>query len=390
MLAALAERLLAKWALGWAALASGLASALTSALAKVSLLLEGTADNVIGLLARLVAQSPQGKQLMADWLLLLWQALSTYWLVLLLAVATAALLVAGGHLPLAWRALAVRRPQVFISFQNRRECQARELASVLDADRFRVLRVPYAPAAGHQDIVIAVTERLRRADALVCLPGQDASFVEAEVAAATVDHKPVVFLIAAGGSLPNTADKQHPAFIQESVAAQHYAPVALLLHHITQDFTSARMLHRAARAHPALRSAFVWALLVLAVASMLLFVAAVVHGSAVIPQAAVAGVPDAASLRWQAIVLMAVALSIAAAVLLPFAAWLLLVTRLFWLQLRAARRAALRVRTGEFVRADWIGIMPGLQPGQAVFEAMQVRAPRAHHEMPALDRSGPG
>ncbi|MCY7316970.1 MAG: hypothetical protein LH480_15535 [Rubrivivax sp.] len=71
--------------------------------------------------------------------------------------------------------------------------------------------------------------------------------------------------------------------------------------------------------------------------------------------------------------------------LLPLSAWLLPVTRLFRLQLRAARRAALRVRTGDFVRADWIGIVPDMQPGQAVYEAMQVRAPEAHHEVPGRD-----
>ncbi|MCY7316971.1 MAG: hypothetical protein LH480_15540 [Rubrivivax sp.] len=235
MLAALVERLLVKLALAGAVLESALTRSL--------LLLEGAADNFFGLLARLATQSPLGQRLMADQLSLLWQALSTYWVVLLLVVALAALLVAGGHLPLAWRAMAARRPRVFLSFQNLRECQASQLGSVLDENSFRVLRVHYEPGAGHQDIVMAVTERLRRADALVCLPGQDASFVEAEVAAATVTQKPVVFLISVGGSLPNTADKQHPAFVQERVAMQNYAPVARFLHHITQDFESACILH---------------------------------------------------------------------------------------------------------------------------------------------------
>ena len=75
-----------------------------------------------------------------------------------------------------------------------------------------------------------------------------------------------------------------------------------------------------------------------------------------------------------------VPLLLGAMVLLPLAAWSALVARALWIQLRAARRAALRACTGEFTREDWVGFVPDMRPGQPVYEAMRISAPMAHHE----------
>lgn len=126
-------------------------------------------------------------------------------------------------------------------------------------------------------------------------------------------------------------------------------------------------------------------LLVLGLA-VLLFGVALVHGGSVIPEADLAALPDARRLRWTAVLLMAVPLLLGAVLLLPLATWLVLVARSLWKQLGAARRAALRVRSGEFARADWVDVVPGMRPGQPLYEALWVAAPRAHHEAVA----GPG
>lgn len=343
-------------------------------------LFDNAADDLAGIAIRGFAQSDLGRELATQWLLVLWQAFRGYWLALLVLLAVAATLATAGHLPLAWRGITARKRSVFVSFQNRRETEAGELEAVLTRDRFRVLRVPFAPRSGHQVVVVAVNDLLRQADAMVCLPGQDASFVEAEVAAATVAHKPVLFLVPAGGTLPNTADKQHPAFVHERVAAQGYAPVAEFLHHVTQDFQSARRLYRAAWTHPAVRHALARASWVLALASLALFVVALVHGDIVTSGTAAAIDPDAESLRWKMILSMSVVLLLGALVTLPLSIGLALVARSLWLQLRAARRAALRVRMGDFARADWVGIVPGMKPGCPLYESMQESAPKAHHE----------
>lgn len=368
LLTGLLEASLAKLALVWAAFLG---------------LFDNVTDDLVGLVIRSIAQTELGREIVTQWALVLWQAFSGYWLALFLVLAASATLAAAGHLPLAWRAITARRRSIFVSFQNRREAEASQLETALAKGCFRVLRVPYAPGSGHQGVVVAVNDLLRQADAVVCLPGQDASFVEAEVAAATVAHKPVLFLVPIGGTLPNTADKQHPAFVHERVAAQGFAPVTEFLHHITQDFQSACGLYRTAWTHPAVKSTLARALLVLVSASLALFLSALVHGDIVTSSTAAVNVPDAESLRWKTILSIAVVLLGGALVILPLSIWLVLVARSLWVQLRAARRAALRVRTGEFARADWVGIVPGMRPGCHLYDSMQVSAPKAHHEAAA-------
>ena len=69
-----------------------------------------------------------------------------------------------------------------------------------------------------------------------------------------------------------------------------------------------------------------------------------------------------------------------AIVALPLAVWSVLVARALWIQLRAARRAALRACIGEFKREDWVGVIPDMRPGQPIYEAMKIGSPLAHHE----------
>lgn len=378
LLTGLVEGLLAKLGL--------LLLALEHALQRVLTMLDNDLDVWLPLLARLAGDSDLARETFVHWLLLVWQALSRYWLALLLVLGLALLLVAIGHGPLLWRALWARRRRLFVSFQNHREREAEDLQAALGRAGFRVLRMAYRPGAGHQQVVVGVNELLRRADAMVCLPGRGISFVEGEVAAATFAHKPVVFLVPQGGTVPNTADKRHPVFSQERSAGQGHAPVIEFLHLITQDFASARVLYRRAWRHPAVGLALGRVLLALMLLALLLFGVALVHGGSVIPEADLAALPDARRLRWTAVLLMAVPLLLGAVLLLPLATWLVLVARSLWKQLGAARRAALRVRSGEFARADWVDVVPGMRPGQPLYEALLVAAPRAHHEAVA----GPG
>jgi len=136
---------------------------------------------------------------------------------------------------------------------------------------------------------------------------------------------------------------------------------------------------RAAWAHPAVSFGFAQVFIAACVAAFLLFAVAVAHGH---QATAVIGDPptDLATLRWEAILMASVTLLIGAMLLLPVVAWLPLVTRALWIQLRAARRAALRARAGEFTREDWVGFIPDMRPGQPVYEAMKISAPMAHHE----------
>lgn len=371
LIAALLKSLLAKLAAAWLLLDEILGRLFVGA--------EGVADDGVRAIALLLGRSELARDWTARWLLVLLDALRTYWMLLFVLVGAGLVLVATGHLPLAWRALSAWRRAVFVSFQNEREAEAQRLASALDAARFRVLRLPYEPGAGHQRIVGTVNDMLRACDAVVCLPGRDTSFVEAEVAAATVARKPVVFLVSDRGTLPNTADKRHPSFSLERSAARDHEPVGDFLHHVTQDFRSTWQLYRAAWAHPTVSLRFFQVLVAAGLAALLLFAVAVAHGR---HATAALGEPPAelAALRWEVILMASLPLLLGAMVLLPLAAWSALIARALWIQLRAARRAALRARSGEFAREDWVGFVPDMRPGQPVYEAMHASAPLAHHE----------
>ncbi len=352
-----------------------------AALAKLVASLDSKlADRWIEVFAMRAASSAESRRILTYWLALLWDACRGYWILLLGLVAISLVLAIAGHVPLVWRAISARRRSVFVSFQHRREHDADALGAALERSRFHTLRVPYARGAEHQSIVTSVNDLLRRADAVVCLPGNDASFVEAEVAAATVARKPVVFLLAEGGTLPDTADKQHPSFRHEATSAQRYEPLVEFLHQITQDFRSACLLYRRAWLHPAVGSTFYRVALGVLGAALVLSLGALVQGHLVTAQVAMASVPDVEALRVKAVLYMAVSVLMGALVLLPVATWLALVTKALAVQLSAARRAALRMRTGQFARDDWIGLAPGLRPGEPIYEAMLVAAPKAHHE----------
>lgn len=332
-------------------------------------------------LASLFIGSEAGQRVLRGWLDVVWQSVSAYWAALLLTLAASLCLVAAGHIPLGWRALVARRRRVFVSFQNAWEGQAAELSSVLDGGGFQVLRLPYQADATHQGIVKAVGDLLRQADALVCLPGKEASFVDAEVAAATVAGKPLLFLVAPGGTLPNTADKRYPSFNQVRASLEGYAPIAEFLHFVTQDLQSARLIYRRSWTHPAIGMTLWHAFLLLLFVSLGVFLASVVHGYAATSTLSQAADPDPEFLRWKAVLAMSVALLAGALVILPVSAWLACVAAALWRQLQTARRAALRARTAEFDRSDWVGVVPGMTPGEALYESMEAVAPRAHHEV---------
>jgi len=121
-------------------------------------------------------------------------------------------------LPLLSRFMTRRRVAVFLSFNRTREDAAKGLQNSLKSQGVNVTRIPYKDGAPHQEIVQAVSQGIRECNALLCVPGGGATFVDSEVMAAGAGGKAVIFLLSeSDGTLPNTADKRYPVFkLEES------------------------------------------------------------------------------------------------------------------------------------------------------------------------------
>lgn len=352
-------------------------SALVSALG--ALFGSGLVDDALRV-AGMLANTDTGRAVMVRLLVELFKSFARLGPALAWALGLTAALALLACLPLLWRGLRRRRPSVFVSYQHEREDAAVALAQALERESFQVRRLPFDPEADHQQVVGEMQRLQRGADALVCLPGQAQSAVDAEVYAAAVLRQPVVFLVAArGGSLPNAADKRYPVMDLKIVKEQGWATVAELLHHLTQSFRSARTLYARALSHSWLLMGLAPVLAVLLLVLLALMVAAVVHGLA-LTQGQDGG---ATLLRVQSVLIGSVVVTAVALVVLAFAVATLLVSWQLILLFRAARRASLHTGEAEFRREDWLGLVPGLQAGQPLYRALMAQAPLAHHERAA-------
>jgi hypothetical protein len=58
-------------------------------------------------------------------------------------------------------------------------------------------------------------------------------------------------------------------------------------------------------------------------------------------------------------------------------------------QVRARRRMRLVAVRATFRRDDWVGVVPGMEPGSALFESFFESSPLAHHERAARQKRRP-
>lgn len=87
-----------------------------------------------------------------------------------------------------------RKPRVFISFKHIHEAKAKEIGRRVEQAGMEVLRLPFGDY-GHDEIVEFVRQALRKADAVVVIPdAESASFVDAELLAASVRRIPIALI----------------------------------------------------------------------------------------------------------------------------------------------------------------------------------------------------
>lgn len=291
-------------------------------------------------------------------------------------------------MPLLSRFLRRRRLQIFVSFNRTQEPIAEALQQSLQQGDLGASRLPYRAGASHQDIVEAVSDGIRRCDALICVPGADRSFVESEVMSATALDKAVVFLVSEStGTLPDTANKRHPMFKLEATKEQRFEPLIRFLHYIGADYRSQLDLYRRALAHPLMSIRVHLRLAVLLVGLgtwTLAFQSVSVYKAGQVRTESPEPGADGRSL---AVITQAGLVSIVSIVVLVVSGYVVLVMRGMVRQWRTQRRASLKVATAEFARDDWIDSVPDLAKGSTMYQCMFEGSILAHHEASAPNRT---
>ncbi len=119
-----------------------------------------------------------------------------------------------------------RRPRVFISFKHVHEAKAVALAKQLERAGMDILRLPFGQYE-HDHIVEFVRQALRRADALVAIPdAESASFVDAELMAASVRRLPIALIQYQERQFqPTTLLRGYPVFDYQCLEAQGFEPL---------------------------------------------------------------------------------------------------------------------------------------------------------------------
>ncbi|MDB4989799.1 MAG: hypothetical protein JWN04_4977 [Myxococcaceae bacterium] len=333
-----------------------------------------------GLARALFESKPSRDAFMAFWLELGHAFGQHYMAVAIMSLVALMSILAFVLMPLGWRYCARRSTVVFVSFSSPREIDAVQVQASLEAQRVLTTRIPYQADAPHQQIVVAVTEALRKAHLMLCVPELQATFVDSEVMAAAALGRGVVFLLSeARGTLPNTADKRYPVFKLERARAAAFAPVVDFVRYIGGDFgTHLEIARRARRTatgffgtwHGAYISLGAWL-----AAAAYSYAGVFKPGSAMVLRGrAYAGE------RFASVAAHAFVFWLGSTLVILSAAYVSVVLVSRWRQMSTQKKAALEAGTGAFSRDDWLGLVPGLEVGSAMYDCMFETAPAAHHE----------
>jgi hypothetical protein len=309
------------------------------------------------------------------------QAFAAHWLAFTFAlVLSVCILFAFVGGPLLYKFLFKRRVEVFVSFNRTRESVVEELHSSLKSAGLGTLRIPFRDNAAHQEIVGEVAHGIKSCDALVCVPGLAASFVESEVMAATAGGKAVVFLVTENqGTLPDTADKRYPVFKLETTQSLRFEPLCRFLHYVCADFLSRLEIAKRALGQPFMSVSLFWGLSILLAGMVVLwgynYFSVLKTGYELTRDLA-----DAADGREAAVIAQFVLLGAVSTAALLVAAYTGLVILNTLRQRATQRKAILKVAKAAFARDEWTGLVPGLAKGTLMYQCMFEGPALAHHE----------
>jgi hypothetical protein len=144
---------------------------------------------------------------------------------ILLVIGTSALAIA--TIILHAHLLRRRHPIVFISYKHAKMGHLLpDIATAFERGGLVASFVPFKPKADRDEIIDEVEDRIRQCDVVVCLPGDEPSWVESEVASAGAQRKPLILVLPReNNGAPDSASRQYPALILELLAARDYAPL---------------------------------------------------------------------------------------------------------------------------------------------------------------------
>jgi hypothetical protein len=100
--------------------------------------------------------------------------------------------------------------KVFISYFHKNAQVAERIANQLASSKIDVDLIPFK-TGDYDEIITDVRDGIANSSLLVVIPGDDRSFVDAEVLAASTLRKPIVFIKTKASTLPDTAYTGYPS-----------------------------------------------------------------------------------------------------------------------------------------------------------------------------------
>ena len=88
----------------------------------------------------------------------------------------------------------LRRIRIFISFKHDYEPIVTEIEKALEGPAIHVIRLPFQPGRDHNDVIRESLGAVNSADAVVVVPGAEASWMANELGHAVASHKPIVVI----------------------------------------------------------------------------------------------------------------------------------------------------------------------------------------------------
>jgi hypothetical protein len=165
-----------------------------------------------------------------------------YFRVYLLVMVVATSVLAGTTLILCLAAVAQaavtrRSALVFISYHHDLVATVETLRLSLERAGCVVVWIPFASAAEHDALLDRIYDGIRGCDFLICFPGGQPSFVEAEVAVAIGLHKPIIIVLPTNHTgAPNTSHKSYPALVLEKLQDQEFGPLVSFIRYLHGDW----------------------------------------------------------------------------------------------------------------------------------------------------------